>query len=141
MARILKEGGVSATLLSATITTAVTGVTTTPMGVRGASKLMIEQIFTYGSGGTTANFYIQTRTNGGTWRDIANFSRTTSSSTNWHVLTKNVAVAPAIAASDAALAANTILDGFIGDEIRVKYTTTGTYAGNTTIVINLTASA
>ena len=100
-----------------------------------ARYLLLEAKFLYGAAGTTAKFWVQTRVVGGTWRDIANFAFTTAAATKWHAVKAEIATAAAIAASDAALTDDTILDGFIGDEIRVKYTTTGTYTGATSIQI------
>ena len=125
------------TLLPATvITAAVSGTAGTVYSLsRTAKYLLLESIFTYGSGGTTAKFWIQTRVAGGTWRDVANFAYTTSSATKWSAVQTTVALAAARTASDAALADDTILDGFIGDELRIKYTTTGTYGGSTTVTV------
>ena len=39
--------------------------------------------------------------------------------------------------ADGALAANTCQDGLLGNMYRAKYTTTGTYAGNTNVRIDL----
>jgi hypothetical protein len=39
--------------------------------------------------------------------------------------------------TDGTLAANTCKDGLLGNMYRAKYTTTGTYAGNTTVRIDL----
>jgi hypothetical protein len=41
------------------------------------------------------------------------------------------------APTDGSLAANTCKDGFLGNMYRAKYTTTGTYAGNITVRIDL----
>jgi len=41
------------------------------------------------------------------------------------------------APTDASLAANTCKDGLLGNIYRAKYTTTGTYAGNTSVSIDL----
>lgn len=131
----MRQGGLITLLPQTTITTAVTGSTGVVAPVDGLRDLFLEAIFTYGSGGTTAKFWIQTRTKGGTWRDVANFAFTTASATKWSKLSIVIALAAARTASDAALADDTILDGFLGDEIRVKYTTTGTYAGGTSIKI------
>ena len=128
-----------AALAQTTIAEAVTGVVGSTFSVRGARYLLIEAIFNYGSGGTNAKFWVQTRVNGGTWRDIANFAFTTSAATKWSAVHKDTALAAAIAASDAALADDTILNGMLGDEIRIKYTTTGTYAGATNIKITVNA--
>jgi len=39
--------------------------------------------------------------------------------------------------TDGSLAANTCKDGLLGNMYRAKYTTTGTYAANTTVRIDL----
>ena len=39
--------------------------------------------------------------------------------------------------TDGALTANTCKDGLLGNMYRAKYTTTGTYAGNTEVRIDL----
>jgi hypothetical protein len=93
--------------------------------------------FVYGSGGTTAKFWIQTSLDGGvTWFDIINFAYTTASATKVSSCTAYIAPASqGFAPSDAALADNTIIQGTLGDRLRVKYTTTGTYGGSTTISI------
>jgi hypothetical protein len=44
---------------------------------------------------------------------------------------------PSFFAKDGTLTANTAKDGVIGNWIRVKYTTLGTYAGGTTIQIDV----
>lgn len=131
------EGSRSATLLSSTtITTAVTAQTgTAVISLVGAKALVVEAAFTYGSGGTTAKVWVQTRVAGGTWRDIMSLAFTTSSATKWSKVSSYTAMAAAQTASDAALSDDTILDGLLGSEVRVKYTTTGTYAGGTTLVI------
>ena len=126
------KGGLITLLPTTTITTAVaaaTGVVALGQGVR---ELLVEAAFTYGSGGTTGKFWVQTRVKGGTWRDIMCFAFTTSSLTKFQKVSGGIALAANIGVSDAALADNTILDGLLGDELRVKYTTTGTYAGGTT---------
>ena len=128
------------TLLPATtIAAAVTASLGRASKIGPVGYLLLEGKFLYGAAGTTVKVWVQTRVGGGTWRDIANFAFTTAAATKWHAVKKNIAVAAAIAASDAALTDDTILDGFIGDEIRVKYTTTGTYTGATSIQILATA--
>jgi hypothetical protein len=39
--------------------------------------------------------------------------------------------------TDGALAANTAKDGVLGTQYRVKYSSTGTYAGNTTLNVDI----
>ncbi len=125
-------------LAETTITTAVTGTTTTPIvDLDGMKYLAVQAIFSYGSGGTTAKFWIQVSFDAGTtWTDIMCFSFTTSSATKFQAVKIYIALAENQVIQDAALAANTILDGVLSDRLRVKYTTTGTYAGGTTIKLD-----
>lgn len=132
-----------AALLNTTITTAVTAATTTPLQFRGPvpHNVAIQSVFTYGSGGTTAKVWIQTSFDGGTtWCDVALHSVTTSSATAiWNVsalTTHTTAVTP----TDGTLASATANDGLIGQFWRCKYTTTGTYAGNTTLRVDIMPS-
>src|SRR3990167_5336703 len=106
------------TLLASTgITTAVTGsVGTTSAGLTGMKYLVVEAIFTYGSGGTTAKAWIQTKV-GDTWRDIMAFAFTTASATKHSAVHTETALAAVIAVSDAALTDDTILNGFLGDSL------------------------
>lgn len=127
------------------ITTALTGVTTTPVKLLSGAKYIAFQVrFVYGSGGTTAKFWLQTSFDGGaTWCDIANLARTTASLNTVTVVTANLYFSndtdhpiPApilpLTLTDATLADNAKVDGVIGSRLRMKYTTTGTYAGSTT---------
>lgn len=126
----------SETLLAATtIGAAVANQLGSSFSIRGAKYILLETQFLYGAGGTTTKVWLQTRTKNGTWRDIANHAFTTSAATKWSGVVQTTALAAAIAASDAALADDTILNGFLGDEIRIKYTTTGTYTGATSITV------
>lgn len=130
------------TLIPATvITTAVTGVVYTPTVVSpqlaGMTYLVALGKFVYGSGGTTAKVWIQTSYDGGTsWNDIINFAYTTASATKVSAVTAYIApAAQAGAQTDATLADNTIIQGLLGDRIRAKLTTTGTYGGSTTLSV------
>lgn len=134
-----------AALSLTTITTAVTGVTTNGGPIVDLTDIIIASfhaVFTYGSGGTTAKFWIQTSFDlGVTWVDIANFAFTTSTARILNSVKAQTAVAANYTATDATLADNTIKDGLLGDRLRVKYTTTGTYAGGTTIQIDAVTKA
>lgn len=127
-------------LPSTTITTAVTGSTSDTIYI-GPDVVMGNFIanFDYGSGGTNATFYVQTSNDGGTtWDDLVCWQFTTSDAVTVSMVnaTQDASHNPA-AVQDAALTANTVnADAVIGDLMRVKYTTTGTYAGGTTIKIN-----
>lgn len=125
-------------LAETTITTAVTKSTSTPVtDLEGVKYIAAQAIFDYGSGGTTAKFYLQTSFDGGTtWTDIASWSFTTADATKFHVVKTAIAVAANQSIQDNQLSANSILDGTIGDRLRISWTTTGTYAGGTTVKID-----
>lgn len=128
-------GGLITLLPQTTIAAAVAGQTGVSFPTEGLRDLLVEAIFLYGSDGTTVKAWVQTRVKGGTWRDIMNFAFTTSAATKWSKTSISIALAAARTASDAALSDDTILDGFLGDEVRIKYTTTGTYAGATSLQV------
>lgn len=132
-----------ATLYSATITTAISAVAQTPViGLVAAKALAIQAKFHRGGSGTTVDVWIQTSLDGGaTWFDIANFSFTTSSATKLSVVTVNPATpfTPGTAPGSGALAANTVVDGIIGDRLRALVTTTGTYTTATTLIVDVVA--
>lgn len=124
---------------SIAVTTAVTN-STTDIGMvpAGTKHINIHSNFTYGSGGTTAKYYLQTSMDGGTtWLDLAALAHTTASLRR--VISLDLEVAGALAtATDAALTDNTKIDGIAGDRLRLKYTTVGTYAGGTTYKLDIT---
>ena len=100
-------------------------------------NLTLQATFTYGSGGTTTDAYVQTTLDGGlTWMDIANFHFTTSSATAVINLSAATPQTSQKTPSDGALASNTAVDGVLGPRFRVKYKSSGTYAGGTTLRID-----
>lgn len=122
-----------ATLATKTLTTAVTAeVQSAVSNLSGMSGLTVEASFTYGSGGTTAAVVVQTSMDGGTvWRDVAYFAFTTATAVKY----ANVSgLTPKVAAAYAALAADGINDGLLGDRLRAVITSTGTYVGTTLAV-------
>lgn len=125
-----------------TITGALTGlVSNEHLFVPGAVRnIVLQSTFTYGSSGTTTKVWLQTSFDGGTtWTDIICQAFTTSTSRK--VSSVNIFVVGAEAgATDAALADDTELSGRIGDRIRLKYTTTGTYASSTTLKVDVVLS-
>lgn len=129
------------TLLPATtITTAGTVLSDTiSLGQIPASQaITFEAFFAYGSGGTTAKAYVQTSLDGGTtWVDIASFAFTTATATKISAVNIYTAVAAAITPTDATLTDNTILSGVLGDRLRIKLVTVGTYATSTTLKVTL----
>ncbi len=130
---------------SATVTTALTdSVITSASSAAGASQAFIDRLggmvsvslqatFVYGSGGTTCIAYVQTSLDQGvTWIDIARFDFSTANATKVANISAAGASAPAAVA---ALGAEGKLDGILGDRLRVKVTSTGTYAGNTSLAV------
>lgn len=130
--------GANLTLLdTTTITAAVTGVTTTPIAdLDGVKYIGLIGVFTYGSGGTTLKVWLQTTfDNGVTWVDVLNLAYTTATLTKVGSVATYIGLTPATP-TDATLADNTANQGLIGDQIRLKYTSTGTYAASTTIKVS-----
>lgn len=130
-------------LPTATITTAGT-VTGATFSVSPQGSACLQAVFTYGSGGTTAKAWVQTSLDGGAnWIDIAAFAFLLASKKslfNLSALTpKQTPVFTAF--TDGALADDTSVDGIFGSLLRVKYTTTGTYAGGTTLRIDADGAA
>lgn len=84
------------------------------------------------SSGSTISAWVQTTYDGGTtWLDIALWTFTTTAAKKWCVLGTETEKA---IASYAALAAEGVNNGLLGDRLRVVLTTTGTYT-NTTLSI------
>ncbi len=128
-------------LAPVTIAGAVTAQLSQVVDMGGKTPKMISALtkFLYGSGGTTLAVYLQTSFDGVTWFDVMNFAFTTAAATKLGV------TEPAIAASfpvltDGTLASNTAISNLIGRYWRVKYTSTGTYAGLTSIEVDLFGS-
>lgn len=137
----LHKGGQNMDLLSVTLTTAVTAsVTDAITKLSGMGYLTVEAILTYGSGGTSTKVWVQTSLDQGTtWIDVMCFAFTTSSASKVSAVVSTTALAAGATPTDGTLADNTILSGLLGDRIRLKYTTTGTYAGGTTLVVSAVA--
>jgi hypothetical protein len=103
-------------------------------------NLTVQANFTYGSGGTSVDAYLQTSVDGGaTWTDVAEFNFTTASARKLYNLSAQTAKTTAVSPTDGSLTANTSVDGILGPEFRVKYTTVGTYAGGTNLAIDISS--
>ena len=129
----------SSLLPTTAITTAVTAVTSNVLIRRNAppESLVLQANFVYGSGGTAADAWVQSSFDGGvTWTDIANFHFTTTSARKVFNLSRLTPVTTQATPGDGVLGANTCIDGLLGTHYRVKYTTTGTYAGGTTLQVS-----
>jgi hypothetical protein len=127
-------------LANLTIDGAVTAAVTSPVQLQSdhPESLLLQGNFTYGSGGTTVNAWVQTSVDGATtWIDIANFSFTTTSGRQVYNLSGLTSQLTAIVPKDGTLT-TPAQDGILGSLFRVKYTTTGVYAGGTTLRIDAT---
>ena len=105
-------------------------------------QVSAQAVFLYGASGTDAMAWVQTSLdNGSTWFDIINFRFALTAAT-LIASVKNFVAATAITNTplDAALADNTILDGIIGDRLRVKWSSTGTYTGSTSLAVTVVVS-
>jgi hypothetical protein len=130
-------------LLNAAITTAVSAALSPVLQFRRQSldkprSVVAQANFTYGSGGTTATAWLQTSVDGGaTWIDVVNWAFTTSSLRALANLSSLTPITTIYTATDGTLSSNTCKDGIIGEKWRVKYTTTGTYAGGTQLLVDV----
>lgn len=105
--------------------------------LEGMASVSLQANFTYGSGGTTCAVIVQTSLDqGASWIDIARFDFTTASATK----TVNISATSAEAvAAVAALSSEGKKDGILGDRLRAKVTSTGTYAGNSSVSVRAAA--
>ena len=115
-------------LATLAITTAVTNSTSTPIeGLGRLGGVSLSATLTYVSGGTTAKAYVQTSLDGGTtWHDIACFAFTTAGATKRGHISRQQVLAIA-APTTGTLADDTLVQGYLGDRLRVAFTSTGTY--------------
>jgi len=99
-----------------------------------AKGLTVEVNFAWGSAGTTAKLYVQTSFDfGATWIDIMAFAFTTAVSRKILAISEGAAQLADIVVTDGTLTDDTAVDGILGDRIRARVVTTGTYATATTI--------
>lgn len=117
-----------------TVTAAGTQVGTPVTGLDGMTAATLQLRLAYGSGGTTVRAYVQTSLDQGTtWIDLACVLFGTASEVavlNFSGLTpKTTAAVP----TDGAMTDDTAVDGILGDRLRVKVVSTGTYAGSTVL--------
>lgn len=133
---------------SVAVTTAVTNsVITTGTSPAGAAQAFLDRFegmqnlaifanFTYGSGGTTCAAIVQTTFDDVNWVDIARFDFLLASASKVANLSAELSKA---VTSVAALGAEGVLDGILGAKLRAKVTSTGTYAGNTSVAVYIGA--
>jgi hypothetical protein len=109
-----------------------------PHGVR---TLAMQSTFAYGSSGTSCKTYLQTSIDAGTtWCDIACHAFATTAAKKVSAIRSHIALAAGVTPTDGSITDNTILDGLIGDRIRVKTVVVGTYAGASSIKVSVVAN-
>ena len=113
-----------------------TQVGTVVTGLAGMLAASLQGRFVYGSGGTACKLYWQTSFDQGTtWLDVACMTFGTANETdlvNVSGLTPKTSV---VTPTDGALADDTVVDGLLGDRLRAKVVSTGTYATSTTVSV------
>jgi hypothetical protein len=116
------------------VTTAATQVGEVVDDLSGALAVTLSARLAYGSGGTSCYAVVETSLDQGvTWVQIARFDFTTSGLQK--VMTVS-GLTPRIAAATAgSLAADTALDGTLGDRLRATVVSTGTYSGSTVVSV------
>lgn len=134
---------------SAAVTTAVTNsVFTTGTSLAGAAQAFLDRFegmqhlaiycdFTYGSGGTTCAVIVQTTLDDVNWLDIARFDFLLASAAK--VCNLSAASVEAIRTVAALSAEGVGNDGVLGAKLRAKVTSTGTYAGGTSVACRIAA--
>lgn len=113
-----------------------TQVTQAVTGLDGMTAVSIHARLVYGSGGTTVRAYVQTSLDQGqTWIDVACILFGTTSEAEVVNLSGLTPRTTPAAPTDGSLADDTGLDGILGDRLRVKAISTGTYAGSTVLSV------
>ena len=104
----------------------------------GASVIMTQAAFVRGGGGTTCDVFIQTSVDNGTsWIDVMQFAFATTTVTKISGVRPYIALAANVTPSDGGQSENTLLDGCIGDRLRVKTVVVGTYSSTSTLDVNI----
>lgn len=123
-----------------TITTAGTQTGEWVTDLEGMLAAAVSLRLSWGSGGTTVRAFVQTSLDGGTTAtDIACVLFGTASE---HAILNFSALTPKttqVSSTDGALADDTAVDGVLGDRLRLKVVSTGTYAGSTILTARVTA--
>lgn len=148
----LSASAQAVTLLNTPITTAVTAVVTPNFQIRPGpggqflpTVMQLQLNWTYTSGGTTADFWIQTSLDGGgSWIDVAHFGPNLIATTRLILNIETTAsIATGYVATDGTFGTTgtttTVANGIYGNLWRVKYTTTGTYVGTTARIDAITS--
>ena len=126
-------------LPAATIGAAAAGVLSPILSLTpGILVATVQATFLYGAGGTKVTLYLQTSLDGElSWFDIACMTFTTAAAKKIASLKALTAVVASYTPTDATLTDDTIKDGLLGNAYRVKYTSTGTYTGATSLAVHI----
>lgn len=124
-------------LATQAITTVLTNSLSTPVeGLGRLGGVSLIASFTYTSGGTTAKAYVQTSLDSGvTWQDIACFAFATAGATKRGHISRQQTLAIA-APTTGTMADDSMAQGYLGDRLRVAFTSTGTYGAGTALSIS-----
>jgi hypothetical protein len=122
------------------ITTAGTQTGTAVTDLDGMLAAGLQVRLAYGSGGTSVKVYVQTSLDQGTvWIDVACFTFTTASAVKVRNLSALTPKTTDVTPTDGALTDDTSVDGILGDRMRIKVVSVGTYAGSTVLSARLVA--
>lgn len=121
-------------LATQSFTSAITNVYSEPVtGLGSLDSVSLAFTATLVGGGTNATAVVQTSLDdGANWYDVCN-AQFTATGVRLACVNGTTAFAPAAAAS---LSANTKLDGFLGDRLRVAFTTTGTWTTGSSVSVD-----
>jgi hypothetical protein len=117
------------------ITIAVAGLVLTPVvDLDGLTAITLQVRFAPVSGGTTCKAWVQTSLDQGqTWADIFCAAFTTAAGFKIVTLSGLTPRTTVLAPTDAGLADDTVVDGVLGDRLRLKITSTGTFGSGSVI--------
>lgn len=119
-----------------TVTTAGTQTATAVDGLEGMTAVTLSARLAYGSGGTSLKAYLQTSCDQGTtWTDIACLTWTTAGGQKVVNLSGLTPKTTAAVPTDGTLTDDTCVDGILGDRLRLKVVSVGTYAGSTVLSV------
>ena len=103
-------------------------------GLEGLFALAAQLRLAYGSGGMSIKAYLQTSLDQGvTAIDVACFTFATAGAVKARNLSALTPRTADVVPTDGALADDTSVDGIIGDRLRLKIVSTGTYGGSTVL--------
>ena len=116
------------------ITSAATVIGDWVDGLEGMRSASVQVRLAYGSGGGAAKVYLQTSLDQGlTIIDVASFTFGAAGSIKVRNLFGDVSVPTDVVPTDGGLADDTTIAGILGDRLRLKIVSTGSYSSSTLI--------